>query len=116
MNQIIGTGFREIQIMLSSAGSLRSITPNISDEEFRTTDVPDYYVECKPKSMCLYINRNFLQSQKPNPITNDDEARFMLSGMTEDTNGIPCSPWSIDVADNVPLNQDRGVFFSTTIS
>ena len=70
--------------------------------------MPDYYVECKPKSMCLYINRNFLKSQKPNPITTDDEASFMLSEMTEDTNGIPCSPWSIDVADNVPLNQDPG--------
>lgn len=54
----------------------------------RTAIVPDYYVECKPKSMCLYINRDFLQSNAS--ITADEVSQFKLSGMSEDENGVPC--------------------------
>ena len=56
--------------------------------------------------MCLYINRFFLRSQSPNSIGSEDESDFMLSGMSEDADGVPCSPWSIDVDNNVPLNDD----------
>ena len=54
----------------------------------RNANVPDYYVECKPKSMCLYINRDFLRSNAS--ITADEVSQFKLSGMSEDENGVPC--------------------------
>ena len=56
--------------------------------------------------MCLYISRPFLRSQKPNPIREEDESNFMLSGMSEDVNGVPCSPWIITVDNNEPVNDD----------
>ena len=68
--------------------------PQKRDEEVaeisRNANIPDYYVECKPKSMCLYINRDFLQSNAS--ITAEEVSQFQLSGMSEDENGVPCRP------------------------